>query len=350
MSNSDILLIDKYRPTCFEELTHNYEVTDKLKNLVDCNNIPHIILYGQTESGKKTFINLFLKCKYGNGVMNLKENNLEISNNKVSFTYFTSKYHFYLQMKDYNVYDRAIIQTFIKDISKTKNLFNHYHTIVIDKAEKLNIDAQQSLLRTMEKYVKNCRIILLVNSDYNLIEPLTSRCTQLRLKTASTEEIEKILCFINEKECFGIEKKIISQIPPVCDYKISHCINFLDFMKNEYKNSLSSDIFHIYYEFDIVKRNIDILVNMLFTEKEISFLNEANNTLNDLIIHTIDPKIVMKDIFNSILNNKKLKDAKIINNLVFITDDNYNRLGNHNKPIYHLMDYYLKCFKCINDC
>lgn len=345
-----VLFIDKYIPKSFDDIQHNHEIIKKLKNLIECDNIPHIILYGQTETGKKTFINLFLKCRYGNGVTNLKQNTLEMPNNKISFTYFTSKYHFYLQMKDYNVYDRVIIQTFIKDISKTKNMFSGYHTIIIDKAEKLNIDAQQSLLRTMEKYVKNCRIILLVNSDYNLIEPLTSRCIQLRLKTPSNAEIEKILYHIIEKECFKIEKKVIEKIPIVCENKISHCINFLQFLKEDYGTpSLDMDIQTIYYSFDIVKKNIDMLVNMLFNEKDIEFLKEANNTLNDLIIHTIDPKIVMKDIFNSIIKSNKIKNAKIINELVFLTDDNYNQLGNHNKPIYHLMDYYLKCFKCINN-
>ena len=341
------ILLDKYRPQCIEEIAHNNELKEQIISLSKITNIPHLILYGPSQSGKKTFINMFLMSKYGKSSQNLKSNTLELNNtSKTSFKYFSSNYHFYVTMKDYNVYDRHIIQNLIKEISKTKNFFSNYHTIVIDRAEKLNNDAQQSLLRTMEKYAKNCRIILIVNSDYNLIEPLTSRCIQLRLKKPSKQEIAKLLTTILKKEINNtIPQEIIEKIPSLCDNKISKSINFLEFiiLKNN-----SKSINNIYYEFDIVKKSIDNLVNMLFQNNSINFLNDANSLLNDTIIHITDPNELFKQLYQSILNHKSF-DKNKIKKLVFITDENYNSLSGHNKPIYHFMDYYIKCFECIKN-
>ncbi len=341
------ILLDKYRPINIDEISHNSELKEQIVSLSKINNIPHLILYGPSQSGKKTFINMFLMSKYGKNSQNLKSNTLELNNtSKTSFKYFSSNYHFYVTMKDYNVYDRYIIQNLIKEISKTKNFFSNYHTIVIDRAEKLNNDAQQSLLRTMEKYAKNCRIILIVNSDYNLIEPLTSRCIQLRLKKPSKQEITTILTTIIKKENNNtIHQELIEKIPSLCDNKISKSINFLEFimLKNNTK-----PISNLYYEFDIVKKTIDELVNMLFQNNNINFLNKANNMLNDTIIHSTDPNELFKKIYLTILNHKSF-DKNKIKKLVFITDENYNNLSGHNKPIYHFMDYYIKCFECIKN-
>lgn len=338
-------LLDKHRPSSIEEIIHNDELKEHIISLSKITDIPHLILYGPSQSGKKTFINMFLKEKYGKNSQNLKSNTLELNNtSKTTFKYSSSNYHFYVTMKDYNVYDRHIIQNLIKEISKTKNFFSNYHTIVIDRAEKLNNDAQQSLLRTMEKYAKNCRIILIVNSDYNLIEPLASRCIQLRLKKPTKTQIMQILKTITTKENFTLQQDILEKIPSLCDNKISKSINFLEFIM--VKNVKIKDLNTVYYEFDIVKKSIDNLIEMLFNNNELNFLNEANNMLNDTIIHSTDPNELFKKIYLTILSHEKF-DKNKIKKLVFITDENYNKLSGHNKPIYHFMDYYIKCFECI---
>ena len=338
------ILLDKYRPSSLSEVDHNHKVSAQLFQFCKTGSIPHMIIYGPQQSGKKTFIKLFLKEKYGNSTTNLRKCSMEIlpNNTKINFDYFSSKYHFYIKMKDYNVYDRVIIQTLIKDISRTKNILCDYHIIVIDNAEKLNIDAQQSLLRTMEKHMNNCRFILLVDSEYSLIEPLSSRCMYLRLRQPSNYEIGTILQKIAKNENITIKKEIIEKIPSICDNKISMSINFLEFLI--FRKLLNKNIQESYYEYDKTQKAIMQLVDMLYKRNTINNFEHVNELLNDVLIYSTDPNIVMKKLFQTML---KKSSKNVQTNLTFIADESYNNLANHNKPIYHLMDYYVKCYQTI---
>ena len=334
------ILLDKYRPASLSEVDHNHKVSSQLLQFCKTGSIPHMIIYGPQQSGKKTFIKLFLKEKYGNSTINLRKCSMEIPNNSTKFEYFSSKYHFYIKMKDYNVYDRVIIQTLIKDISRTKNILCDYHIIVIDNAEKLNTDAQQSLLRTMEKHMNNCRFILLVDSEYSLIEPLSSRCMYLRLRQPSNYEINTILQKITKNENITIKKEIIEKIPSICDNKISMSINFLEFLI--FRKLLNKNIQENYYEYDKTQKTIMELVDMLYKRNTINNFEHVNELLNDVLIYSTDPNIIMKKLFQTML---KKSSKNVQTNLTFIADESYNNLANHNKPIYHLMDYYVKCYK-----
>lgn len=340
---NESILLDKYRPARLSEVDHNHKVSAQLFQFCKTPSVPHMIIYGPQQSGKKTFIKLFLKEKYGNSTTNLRKCSMEIPNNSINFEYFSSKYHFYIKMKDYNVYDRVIIQTLIKDISRTKNILCDYHIIVIDNAEKLNTDAQQSLLRTMEKHMNNCRFILLVDSEYSLIEPLSSRCMYLRLRQPSNYEISTILQKIAKNENIKIKKEIFEKIPSICDNKISLSINFLEFLI--FRKLLNKNIQECYYEYDKTQKVIVELVDLMHKRTTINNFEHVNELLNDVLIYSTDPNIVMKKLFQTMI---KRTNQQKQTQLVYLTDESYNNLANHNKPIYHLMDYYVKCYKEIH--
>ncbi|MHA1229830.1 MAG: hypothetical protein ACTSRP_10340 [Candidatus Helarchaeota archaeon] len=53
--------------------------------------------------------------------------------------------------------------------------------LIIHEADKMERVLQQALRRTMEKYNKLCRFILIADSISNIIDPIRSRCTELKL-------------------------------------------------------------------------------------------------------------------------------------------------------------------------
>jgi replication factor C subunit 3/5 len=81
--------------------------------------------------------------------------------------------------------DRHIIQNVVKEIAANTNIEaksgRGFKVLVINEADKLTKDAQGGLRRTMEKYMKNCRMILLCNSVHKLIHPIRSRCLNIRV-------------------------------------------------------------------------------------------------------------------------------------------------------------------------
>lgn len=87
-----------------------------------------------------------------------------------------------------------------------------FAVVVIHEADYLSRDAQAGLRRTMEKYMKNLRIILVCNSSSKIIAPIRSRCLLLRIPAPSNEEIAKVLLKIGRKESLQVPEKLASKI------------------------------------------------------------------------------------------------------------------------------------------
>merc|ERR1711990_557300 len=75
-----------------------------------------------------------------------------------------------------------------------------FKIVVIDEAGTLTGQAQAALRRTMEKYMKTCRIILLCESASKIIPPLRSRCLAVRVGAPSSEEVQSVLQKVSAKE------------------------------------------------------------------------------------------------------------------------------------------------------
>jgi DNA polymerase III delta prime subunit len=120
-------------------------------------NIPHILLYGDSNSGKKTNLEKLLNSVY------TKE-----------------------QKKIYTMYIHCsickgikVIRDDIKDFAKQQIHQVPFKSIVIYDAELLTIDAQYSLRRCIEVYSKNTRFFIVTHNKDKLINPICSRFVQV---------------------------------------------------------------------------------------------------------------------------------------------------------------------------
>lgn len=130
------------------------------------------------------------------------------SGRKVEVVVFSSNYHVELNPSDAGIYDRVVVQDIIKDIAqsqqvdKLKGPFkgmrgirghrrNHRGLLVavITDADKLTRDAQQALRRTMEKFSSNIRLILCCSSSSRIMDPIKSRCLQVRVPAPSDPQV-----------------------------------------------------------------------------------------------------------------------------------------------------------------
>ncbi len=120
-------------------------------------NVPHILLYGGSNSGKKTNLEKLLNSIY------TKE-----------------------QKKLYTMYIHCsickgikVIRDDIKDFAKQQIHQVPFKSIVIYDAELLTIDAQYSLRRCIEVYSKNTRFFIVTHNKDKLINPICSRFVQI---------------------------------------------------------------------------------------------------------------------------------------------------------------------------
>jgi DNA polymerase III delta prime subunit len=153
-------------------------------------NIPHILLYGGSNSGKRY--------------------NLE----KLLNTIYTKE-----QKKLYTMYIHCsickgikVIRDDIKDFAKQQIHQVPFKSIIIYDAELLTIDAQYSLRRCIEVYSKNTRFFIVTHNKDKLINPICSRFVQV-YHPNNYSNISENKCIIDIKnnisivECIELAQK-----------------------------------------------------------------------------------------------------------------------------------------------
>ncbi len=127
----------------------------------------------------------------------------ESTSTTIEFSIFTSNYHIEMTPSDNDHNDRHIVQNVVKEIASNTNIESKsgrgFKVLIINEADKLTKEAQGGLRRTMEKYVKNCRMILLCTNVHRLINPIRSRCLNIRLPAPDSETIKGILYEIGKR-------------------------------------------------------------------------------------------------------------------------------------------------------
>ena len=167
------LWIDKYRPLEVRDIDINIEQKETLETMLrnsKCN-IPHLLMYGPSGSGKKTRVMAILRSIYGSAVDKIKMEKMTFtlpSSKKIEVDAIASNYHLEVNPSDAKTADRHVVQELIKHQANLPSVSTKmsdstgvkFKVIIIAEADRLSKDAQHALRRTMEKYMKNCRVIL----------------------------------------------------------------------------------------------------------------------------------------------------------------------------------------------
>lgn len=340
------MFIDKYRPTSIDELNFNHAQNKFLISLIKHEDtLPHIILEGTRGSGKKTRTLLFLKEKFGNGVLNIKNYKIQtdIPNKKepIEMQVLISPYHFQFNPSIHGVHDKVVLQAFINDIVKTKIMTGlPYRILVIEDADLLTFEAQESLRRTLETRISTCRFIFLVNKEGRMIDPLYSRCIPIKISAPMPSETAEILKNIAEKEHMDLPDSVYSAIIKHSHYDVTKAIHYLnllavkDPMCKEFKPE----------DYDDVQKTIMDITSLLIKSTDLAVMEKIRESLYKLMIHNIPPNTIIFKIMEILLPKLKKNICTIYNicNIANIHDDS---IRSASKPIYHIEAFCLKVFR-----
>ena len=138
-------------------MEYHPELCNKLTDLVNKGNIPHIIFYGPDGSGKRTILNFLLKHIY-NGVLEYE------------------KYLMYINCAQGK--GIRFIRNELKFFAKT-NINNNngklFKSIILYSADKLTTDAQSALRRCIEQFSHTTRFFIITDENQKLLKPILSR-------------------------------------------------------------------------------------------------------------------------------------------------------------------------------
>jgi replication factor C subunit 3/5 len=232
-----MLWIDKHEPKTLEALSAHRGLNERLLRLSRSSNFPHLLFHGPSGSGKKTRIHALLRATFGPVVdkMHMERKELRVGaarSRKVQVEVVSSPAHLEFSPSDSGLYDRDVVQQTVKEIAQSvplQSLHGHrFKVVVLHGVDHMTREAQQSLRRTMEKYIRNCRMILCCEGTAQVIDPLVSRCLSIRIPCPPIEEVTSILSDIATKEGFAINEPVGRQIAEYAGRNVRRAILMME--------------------------------------------------------------------------------------------------------------------------
>jgi len=340
------LWVDKYKPCKLDNFTFNKTASRQFTALAKKTNIPHLIVKGVSGIGKKSMVMSYIQRSLENYGLNEHTNIFNTHNIIIPLKYPSksidlhvqkSLYHYNVNPSDYNIYDRHIVQDFLKHQFKFKNLTGFpYKYVIIRNAEKLSDDAQQSLRRTLESRIHNCRFIFMIDSENRggLIPPLNSRCIHIRMSAPTKEEALDVVFNILEKEGFqNVNEKLICHLYRKCQHNLTRTINTLNLLAVKSPNLLKESVIN-FPNIDPVASKLHEIIQ-LFNAQTFQSIVQIRSILYVLLAHGVSPEKIIKRLFRILIYNLKGYESVIIE----MTSDIEAMLNKSSREFYHLENY-----------
>lgn len=180
----------------FKSIIGHTQVIEHLKSAIKLDKISHAyIINGEAGSGKKMLASAFamtLQCETGNDEPcgKCKSCIQAVNNNHPDIIWLTHEKPGSIGVDDVRVQ--------INNDIGIKPYSSNYKIYIINEADKLTIQAQNALLKTLEEPPAYAVIILLTTNYEALLSTILSRCIALNLKFVDDELIKKYLMEVNK--------------------------------------------------------------------------------------------------------------------------------------------------------
>ncbi len=184
---SSLPFIEKYRPSTISEIISHEAILSTISNFISKKSIPHFLFYGPPGTGKTTCA--LARQLYGDSYKNMilelnasDDRGIQIVRNKIKD--FCSSLISFNNMTNDN----------------TNNNLNMFKLVILDEADMITVDAQNSLRRIMEKFTKNSRFCLICNQVNKINIAIKSRCMRFRFPPLNKNQCIMRLKYICDKE------------------------------------------------------------------------------------------------------------------------------------------------------
>lgn len=330
------------RPKHLEDLTVQPLANQLISSICETFDFPHLMFCGPPGSGKKTRIMAFLRQLFHADIdkMHTEYRNIEVNDKDIEVQVTYSPYHVEITPADAGNNDRHVISFFLKELASSECVGNvPIKIVVINEAHRLSKLAQQALRRTMEKYARTCRIILVADSLSQIAEPIRSRCLIIRTPRVSTEDVRNVVCNVADGQNFKVSDSLIDQIVEEAHGDMRRGIMLLQMMHLQRRGSKSDSI--VVPEWETYTDN---LTKILVSEQlSAETMGKIRNHLYELLTHCVPPT----EIFKRLLHNILLQvDSQLIDPICQAASQYEARMQNGTKPIYHL-EAFIARFICI---
>ncbi len=175
----------------FRDIIGQEQIVGHMKSAIRDGKVSHAyIIAGEKGSGKKMLANAFamaIQCEEGGtepcGVC--RSCKQALSGNNPDIKYIKHEKPNVISVDEIRVQLNSDIA--IKPYARNKKIY------IIDEAEKMNVQAQNAMLKTIEEPPEYAVIILLVTNPGILLQTILSRCILLNIRAVDKNKIAKLL-------------------------------------------------------------------------------------------------------------------------------------------------------------
>lgn len=196
----------------FEDILGNDDVKKYLTNCIENKNFSHSYIFSGIKGiGKYTFAKDFAKCILEDSMMQ----------------------DYYELGPDGKSIKVAQIRE-LQNVINIKPTFSKKSVYIIDDADLMTIEAQNSLLKTLEEPPEYAVIILIVHNERSVLSTVKSRCINIKFSKLSDKDIKKYFL----KNDLNFEDKNINVFKV-----LDGSLNNIDFIKDDYDELLNLTVF-----------------------------------------------------------------------------------------------------------
>ena len=175
----------------FQDIIGHNQIVDHLKTAIRMGKVSHAyILNGESNAGKMMLAEAFamaLQCEAGNdeSCMNCRSCHQAAERNQPDIIYLTHEKPNVISVDD--------IRHQLNNDIVIKPYSSRYKIYIVDEAEKMNVQAQNALLKTIEEPPAYGVILLLTTNADAFLPTILSRCITLNLKSVNEDLIKDYL-------------------------------------------------------------------------------------------------------------------------------------------------------------
>ena len=209
---SDIMWVEKYRPTNLDQIINQKEIITGLKNLLNKpNELPHLLFTGAAGIGKTTTALCLAREILGDS---WKRDTLELNASDERGIKMVRE-----RVKEF----ASIMKLSLNQIENERP----FKIIILDEADEMTSEAQTALRRIIEDSSKTTRFIFICNYLSHIIEPIQSRCVVFRFSKVPADEVVGYLKIICENEEIKYDEKALYKIYEHTNGDLRNSINIL---------------------------------------------------------------------------------------------------------------------------
>ena len=207
-TNDAMPWVEKYRPSCFDEIVLDPMNRTILSNILETNYFPNLLFYGPPGTGKTTIINL----------VNAYQSKLNMRNRGLMI---------HLNASDERGID--IIRNQINSFVSTKSMFgNGIKFVILDEVDYMTTNAQIALRYLLTSYTdNNVRFCLICNYVSRIDESLQTEFVRMRFNQLPESDILAFLRKIRDNEGLKLSDTNLVAIQRQFHSDIRSMINYI---------------------------------------------------------------------------------------------------------------------------